>query len=543
MFDTELSYHDYLFTDSALQIGKIHCILLNASNKMAQKMNKTIMTKFGDIDVKDEELTDFGKDVGKSIPHWWVFSKEEYVETLLNRTKSVCASVKSIRAYPFLNTINDYDSYESIILDIRDFTKNNASEINNIYEYVSWLQEKSNLAPSILFTRDVWRSSISYYENPKIDTDLVDEISIEDCVEIALGLKNENRYAFVNTYNKINLQVYPDDSEVPCDLPINCKPVIIHTSREIIRIISDYFKYICNSLELIIAEIEEYNETSVILPPQNIYISERSKDNIKIATAQINFELSEGFPPQIVDQQVTKEKINKAIELSIQYEADIICLPELSVCESWISELQKQCGDKIIITGVNYDQQQHNVCKLISNTDKLILHPFKIMPSDFEQGDDVQPRMKSGKKIFNYHTKYGNFAILICRDFLNYRQHFNKDVDILFVPSFNKATERFHGEANSHVQNYDSYVVISNTAIYGGTSIFGTIKNTDFDLLVDRGCKEKNDASYKLCELKKGEEGIIIADFSLVYKSHQVPTPIDPESSIKPVTNVRKITF
>ena len=121
------------------------------------------------------------------------------------------------------------------------------------------------------------------------------------------------------------------------------------------------------------------------------------------------------------------------------------------------------------------------------------------------------------------------------------RDNLKEKVDFLFVPSYNKANKRFHEEAHIHVQNHNSYVIIANTAKYGGTSIFGTINNTDFVKLRRRGCKEENDDSYKLCELKADEEGIIIADFNLDYKAPQVPTQIDPSDVIKPVSNIEKI--
>jgi len=327
--------------------------------------------------------------------------------------------------------------------------------------------------------------------------------------------------------------------------PSNHRDIVPRTSIQVIKYIREYFKLIYNSLESIIEKIEEYNKTPVITTPQSIVVSARSKNIVRVTTAQINFELSNGFPPKIENQQSTKKKIKKAIEESILKNADIICLPELSVCESWVSEVQELCKDRIVIAGVNYDDQNHNVCKLISDFNEPVIDYFKITPSDLEEGDEVQSRMIPGKKLFIYQTKFGNLSILICRDFLDLRHHLDKNVDLLFVPSFNSATARFHEEAHSHVQNYNSYVVISNATKYGGSSIFGTVKNNHrfFQLLKDRDCKEKNDDSYKLCELKKGEEGIIIADFNLDYKAVQVPAPSNPFSVNKSVQNIEKILF
>lgn len=543
MFEAEISYHEYLFSGSALHIGKIHRFLLIANAKIERKIRKhgTETVKGNNIKLSSRELTDI-KEVNHDIIHWWVFTKESDIETLLEKTNSVCEAVKNIRNSPLLSEKIDYESYESIILSIKDFTENNASEINVLYNYVSWLDNKNSLAPSILFTRKVWRSPRLKYERQRIISDSIDQ----DCIEFALGLRDEpHDYTLFNIYYEIDYEAYERDPEYheQHPTPSNHRDIVPRTSIQVIKYIREYFKLIYNSLESIIEKIEEYNKTPVITTPQSIVVSARSKNIARVATAQINFELSNGFPPEIENQQSTKKKIKKAIEESILKNADIICLPELSVCESWVSEVQELCKDRIVIAGVNYDDQNHNVCKLISDFNEPVIDYFKITPSDLEEGDEVQSRMIPGKKLFIYQTKFGNLSILICRDFLDLRHHLDKNVDLLFVPSFNSATARFHEEAHSHVQNYNSYVVISNATKYGGSSIFGTVKNTYLQLLKDMGCKEKDDESYKLCELKKGEEGIIIADFNLDYKAVQVPALSHPSSVEKPVQNIEKILF
>lgn len=533
MFETEISYHEYLFSGSALHVGKIHRFLIIANANIESKI-----WKHG----TERELTDFGKEVNYDKIHWWVFTKESDVGTLLDKTNSVCDAVINIRKSSLLNKKIDYESYESIILAIKNFTENNASEINELYDYVSWLYDKNILAPSILFTRKVWRSPRLKFEKQLINSDSLDE----DCIEFALGLRDEpHDYTLLNIYYEIDLEAYERDPEYHDQhpTPSNHREIFPRTSFQVIKNIREYFKLIYNSLESIIEKIEEYNETPVITTPQSIVVSARSKNIIRVATAQINFELSNGFPPKIENQQSTKKKIKKAIEESILKNADIICLPELSICESWVSEIQELCKDRIVIAGVNYDDQNHNVCKLISAFNEPVLDHFKITPSDLEEGDEVQSGMIPGKKLFIYQTKFGNLSILICRDFLDLRHHLDKNVDLLFVPSFNSATARFHEEAHSHVQNYNSYVVISNASKYGGSSIFGIVKNTYFQILRYRDCKEKNDDSYKLCELKKGEEGIIIADFNLDYKAVQVPALSHPSSVEKTVQNIEKILF
>ena len=110
-----------------------------------------------------------------------------------------------------------------------------------------------------------------------------------------------------------------------------------------------------------------------------------------------------------------------------------------------------------------------------------------------------------------------------------------------YVPAYNSANARFHKDADSHITNSPSYVIISNTALYGGTSIFGQLDFKHFNVLEQRGCKKKGDRNYKLCEIEEGKEGLIIADFNLVYKSPQRQNPMDPDEETISVTNIKKI--
>ncbi|TFH05430.1 MAG: hypothetical protein E4H06_01375 [Methanosarcina sp.] len=82
--------------------------------------------------------------------------------------------------------------------------------------------------------------------------------------------------------------------------------------------------------------------------------------------------------------------------------------------------------------------------------------------------------------------------------------------------------------------------MISNTSLYGGTSVFGRIRKEFIGDLVEAGYRVEGDGIYKLCELKKGEEGMIIADFNLIHKSLQVPAPANPAEDIRPVSYIEK---
>jgi predicted amidohydrolase len=270
-------------------------------------------------------------------------------------------------------------------------------------------------------------------------------------------------------------------------------------------------------------------------------VSTRKKEIVRVAAVQLNFSLAEdSFPPEIVNKFELKEKILRAIKIALNEGADIVCLPELCIYDDWILDIESIRQDMVVIAGSYYDVENHNICRLLLSSDSNIPSQTKINPSPFEQSYIVQ-KMVPGNKLYIYNTKVGKFSVLICRDFPNLRHHLRGKIDIIFVPSYNKQITWFHEDANNHISNSPAYVVMSNTSLYGGTTVFGRIRKELNSDLVGRGFKRKDDSLlYKLCELKKGEEGLIIVDFNLVYKSIQVPTPIDPTEEKKPISYLDK---
>ena len=215
---------------------------------------------------------------------------------------------------------------------------------------------------------------------------------------------------------------------------------------------------------------------------------------------------------------------------------------ELCLCEEWLIDIESNYPNIAIIPGTYYDKDNHNTCKFLIDSTKLIPNQMKIKPSEFIENPIITGLgMISGDQIFIYETKFGKISILICRDFGNFIGKLADKIDIVFVPSYNSSPVRFEETAHDHVSNHPSYIIISNSALFGGTSIFGQMDRAYFNQLVQAGFKEKDSNNYKLCEVKKGLEGIIIADFNINNKGIQKPTPIDPSEAIRSVINIKKI--
>ncbi len=197
----------------------------------------------------------------------------------------------------------------------------------------------------------------------------------------------------------------------------------------------------------------------------------------------------------------------------------------------------------MIVIGGSFYKDNKNICPVIMESDVDIPCQPKITPSSSESSEIMGTRMIPGDTIYKYETQFGRFVILICRDFDNLVHYFRDmtDIDMIFCPCFNSASERFQKDADVHVEKIPSYALIANMGLYGGTSIFGRLNRNYFSTLVDGGCKDTEDLSYKLCEVKKGREEMILADFNLIHKSVQVPTPSDPNEEIRSVEKIQKI--
>ena len=187
----------------------------------------------------------------------------------------------------------------------------------------------------------------------------------------------------------------------------------------------------------IIQESLDGISNNISLPRLNyIHISETKKNIIRIATVQLNFQLTDSFPPTLTEMDATKKIILSALETAKNEGAEIVCLPELCIYEEWVEDIGNQFSNMIIIPGSYYDSNNQNRCKSIFESDIRIQPQIKMTPSAFEDSRVMGSRMTCGEKIINiYQTKFGSFAILICRDFGNYIHYLRGKVDIVFVPA------------------------------------------------------------------------------------------------------------
>lgn len=288
-------------------------------------------------------------------------------------------------------------------------------------------------------------------------------------------------------------------------------------------------------------ETKEKEITSSDLKLENFFIETKKISIVRVAAVQLNYEVSETFPPKVNNGELVREKIFRALKEATSHDVKIICFPELCLYEEWLNDIKQNYPNITVVAGSYYDQENHNICKLLTHYDIEIPHQIKIRPSEFEDSVTTGIGMNSGDKIFIYETYLGKISILICRDFGNFIGQLSNKIDFAFVPSYNQSPDRFEEIAQSHVSNHPTYIIISNASKFGGTSIFGQIDRAHLKRLEQAGCREGNSHTFELCQIKRGNEGMIIADFNIDFKGVQKPTPIDPSEVIRSVIKIKTI--
>jgi HEAT repeat protein len=155
-----------------------------------------------------------------------------------------------------------------------------------------------------------------------------------------------------------------------------------------------------------LARIFEYVQENIHIPKiQTIHISETGQEIVRITVAQISFDLTESFPFTVEDRDEVKTRIFSALEIAKQDGVNIVCLPELCICGEWISEIEEQYPDMIVIGGSFYKDNK-NICPVIIKSDTDTPYQPKITPSPFEDGI-MGPRMIPGDRIYRYETRFG----------------------------------------------------------------------------------------------------------------------------------------
>jgi hypothetical protein len=218
------------------------------------------------------EPTALRKEIGKDEIHWWLIRREPNMEILRAKTKSTLDAVQKVKkAADGLANRQIPTSYEDLLRILREFCDSHEREINLLYEYVSWLRARDELAPTILFTYRVWGSTKRSDRWPEIDPDAPETDEWTKILsEMVLGLRDRQ----LCTYNRVHYGIGADlyDSMSPQEQAEGLEPIDVpyesavrKTAWEAFAECATYFTELRDSLRNILLDIDKLSEQRLLI--------------------------------------------------------------------------------------------------------------------------------------------------------------------------------------------------------------------------------------------------------------------------------------
>jgi len=312
-----------------------------------------------------------------------------------------------------------------------------------------------------------------------------------------------------------------------------------------------------------------------------------SQDKLKIAVA--NFHINENdFKRKLKKEYKLKkdrfEKINKVLDEAERYNSDIVIFPEWAIPAEmlpYISRYSMQ-HERVVIFGMDYiisDNIAHNFCGIVL--------PIKDKNREFKDAVFI-PRLKNhyapseiemilGFHLSDPHNYYGKknhklysakdieldvsyfsdnrynlikfkgcrFSVFYCFEFadISHRSLLKGEIDLLFVPEYNKDTHYFSNIVESSARDIHCFIAQCNSAQFGDTRIIQPAKKEyNRDIVKIKG-GDNNTVLLGEINIKKLHEFQIKA-YNLQMKDTEFFKPVPPNfNNIKNTLKCTKIEW
>lgn len=274
--------HEALFSDATLKLGEIHGAIL----KSAHLMDKERWV------ADTQKSTDFGKQVGQDEIHWWIFGNETDNDELLKITKEALKDAQTLKANSEKLKNNEPESYEALLVTLKEFADKHGNEIEALHRYVMLLEKRHPMAPRMLFTYRIWGSTRMADRDMKLDGEQSEKWPpdiINALAETVLGVRQRNYPVYLSTHHEVGFEIYetldlevtpPDYEIVPPD-----KTVVRRTARTVYDNCATYFSEIRDSLRNIEIDIEKFAEERELYESDDFWRAFITKA-IKVKTAE-----------------------------------------------------------------------------------------------------------------------------------------------------------------------------------------------------------------------------------------------------------------
>lgn len=222
-------------------------------------------------------------------------------------------------------------------------------------------------------------------------------------------------------------------------------------------------------------------------------------------------------------------KVKEFLKIAKHNSVDLIIFPELAIPEKLIGSIQEWSREQesIVICGSHYYRSKEGFisrCPVIIKGN--VYFTEKMFPSPLEKSPILGEGIVSGAKVLKFTNSFiGDFAVLICSDYLEDSLKLNLDLqtlDILCVSAFQRDSEVYHRRMNVDCENSVSglYILYSNFKDKqygdGNSSVFGIMDRLFTQKLKDANYTDLN-PDKKLFQFKSDSE-YLIADLNIKNK-------------------------
>lgn len=251
---------EFLFSPSVLALGTFHWILLRSTEAMDKE--RFVQTEAVGGFRSGSGFTEFGEEVALDEIHWWVFTKESNRNELRERTKVTLKAAQALQRAAAKLRNNSPESYEELLLSLREFANAHSSEIAALLEYVTWLQTRDARAPRILFTYRVWGSTRMADRSVDVsDHENLSEHFQKLLAEIVLGIRG----AFSRKINEIHGELAYEmwdsvDPEYHSEIHVPESTLISRAADDVYFDCSIYFDEIRQSLRNVLLDVNKFED-------------------------------------------------------------------------------------------------------------------------------------------------------------------------------------------------------------------------------------------------------------------------------------------
>jgi predicted ribosome-associated RNA-binding protein Tma20 len=243
---------------------------------------------------------------------------------------------------------------------------------------------------------------------------------------------------------------------------------------------------------------------------------------VQLKTDPEDWEEKDGLP-FLKDYSQHSNYIDWVISEASRVTANIIIFPELSVPEKVVIPLQHWSEDSasIVIAGSHYFYSKHigfiSRCPIIVSG--RIYYSEKYNPAPIEISPIGGEGLHKGQNLFFFkNTTIGNFAVLICSDYLENtlkKTILRMNPDFLFIVAYQKDSNVYHSRISIDIEEQvpGIYCIYSNMFCSGSgdgrSSVFGMMDKIYLEKLRKANLSDL-DPRYKAIELKSDQECLVV---------------------------------